>query len=145
MKSFWNTPFFIRLIGLLCLLGVACNLFLLGRDFIFGSMLWRLHTGFLLLYIGQVIFIFAQEKYVAVLTLLQAFAAFVTTADFIFTPVLQVAGLFYWLSNPPIDTQSVYKYLFISAALTLQLASAGYLWFYFGSLEDSQTEKSAAA
>ena len=107
-----------------------------------GSVLWQLHAGFLLLYAGQVFFILTQEKYVAVLTLLQGLAALATTADFMFVPLLQIAGLFYWFSNPPVDTQSVYKYIFVSAAFTLQLASAGYLWFYFREQEVPVEDKS---
>lgn len=142
LNQWWHTPFFIRLVGFLCLLGTVNNVLLLGKDMGSGSVLWQLHAGFLLLYAGQVFFILTQEKYVAVLTLLQGLAALATTADFMFVPLLQIAGLFYWFSNPPVDTQSVYKYIFVSAAFTLQLASAGYLWFYFREQEVPVEDKS---
>ncbi len=87
--------------------------------------------GFFILYVGQVAFIWVQEKYVCLLTLLQGVMALLTTADFIFVPLLQVAGrMYYWLCNPTVEAMKVYQYVFMSAAFTLQLASAAYLWGY---------------
>ncbi len=88
--------------------------------------------------------ILTQEKFVAVLTFLQGLAALFTTADFIFTPLVQAAGLIYWMSNPPVDTRSVYKYIFMSVAFTLQMACAAYLWFYFRAQEKGTDNTPAA-
>ena len=105
---------------------------LLARDVFSGGILWRLHMGFLLLYAGQTVFILMQEKFVALLTLLQGIIALVTMFDFIFVPILQLVGhTYYWLASPTIEALKVYQYVFVSAAFTLQMASAGYLWFYF--------------
>lgn len=131
LNRFWQFPFFVQLIFLLCVLGALINVVLLMRDMLHGAVLWRLHVGFFVLYVGQAGFILAQEKYVCLLTLLQGIMALLTTADFIFVPLLQVAGrLYYWLCNPTIEAMKVYQYVFMSAAFTLQLASAAYLWGY---------------
>ncbi len=144
VTKLWNAPYFIRLTWLLCLLGVACNILLLVRDVSAASILWRLHAGFLILYVGQVVFILTQEKFVAVLTFLQGLAALFTTADFIFTPLVQAVGMVYWLSNPPVDTRSAYMYIFVSVAFTLQMACAAYLWFYFRAQEKTAENTPAA-
>ena len=131
MSRFWKFPFFVQLIFLLCVLGALINVVLLTRDVLHGAVLWRLHFGFLVLYVGQAAFILAREKYVCLLTLLQGVMALLTTADFIFVPLLQVVGrTYYWLFNPSITAMKVYQYVFMSAAFTLQLASAMYLWAY---------------
>lgn len=132
VNRFVKFPFFVQLLVLLCLLGALVNVVLLGRDVLNGAVLWRLHVGFLMLYVAQAGLILAQEKYVCLLTLLQGVMALLTTADFIFVPLLQVAGrLYYWVCNPSLEAMKVYQYVFMSAAFTLQLASAGYLWGYF--------------
>ena len=131
LNRFWKFPFFVQLIFLLCVLGALINVVLLVRDIQYDAVLWRLHFGFLILYVGQAGFILAQEKYVCLLTLLQGVIALLTTADFIFVPLLQVAGrMYYWLFNPSVEAMKVYQYVFMSAAFTLQLASAAYLWGY---------------
>ena len=131
MKLFWRSPWFVRVVGLLCWLGIAGNIGLLVKDVLHQGILWPLHLGFLILYAGQVVFIFLRNRYVCVLTILQGLAALWTAADFIFTPVLQLLGFLYLLTNPSLESQKVYEYLFVSAGFTLQLASAAYLWFYF--------------
>ncbi len=131
INRFWQFPFFVQLIFLLCVLGALINTVLLTRDILHGAVLWRLHVGFFVLYVGQAAFILVQEKYVCLLTLLQGVMALLTTADFIFVPLLQVFGrMYYWLFHPTVETVKVYQYVFMSAAFTLQLASAAYLWGY---------------
>jgi len=130
-KQFWRSPVFVRIVGALCWLGIACNIGLLVRDYLHHTGLWQLHCGFLILYTGQTVFMFLRERYACVLTVLQGFAALRTAADFIFTPVLQILGFLYLLTGPSLQAQKIYEYIFVSAAFTLQMASAAYLWFYF--------------
>ena len=131
INRFWKFPFFVQLIFLLCVLGALMNIVLLTRDVLHNAVLWRLHFGFLMLYVGQAFFIIAHEKYVCLLTLLQGLIALLTTADFIFMPLLQVLGqCYYWLFNPSIETMKIYQYVVMSAAFTLQMAGAAYLWLY---------------
>ena len=114
------------------MLGALINVVLMARDLLNGAILLRLHIGFFILYIAQVVFIFTEEKFVALLTLLQGIMALLTTADFIFVPLLQISGhLYYWLCAPSLEAMKEYQYIFMSLAFTLQLASAAYLWGYF--------------
>ena len=130
-SRFWNFPFFVQLIFLLCVLGALINAVLSARDVLNSAVLWRLHIGFFILYVGQAAFILAREKWVCLLTFLQGIMALLTTADFIFVPLLQVVGrTYYWLFSPTIEAMKVYQYVFMSAAFTLQMASAAYLWGY---------------
>lgn len=131
LSRFGQFPFFVQLIVLLCMLGACINILLLGHDALYGAILWRLHLGFFILYVAQAVLILAGEKWACLLTLMQGILALLTTADFIFVPLLQVAGrMYYWLFDPSIEAMQVYQYVFVSAAFTLQLASAGYLWGY---------------
>ena len=137
---FLRFPFFVQVICLLCALGALTNLVLIGRDILTGAVLLRLHIGFFILYAAQVVFILTQEKFVALLTLLQGVMALLTTADFIFVPLLQIAGhLYYWLCAPSLEAMKEYQYLFMSLGFTLQLASAAYLWGYFKQKEPKIT------
>lgn len=129
---FLRFPFFIEVICLLCMLGALINVVLIARDILNGAVLLRLHVGFFILYVAQVFFIFTQEKFVCLLTVLQGILALLTTADFIFVPLLQIAGyVYYWLCTPSLEALKTYRYVFMSAAFTLQMASAAYLWGYF--------------
>ncbi len=131
LRRFAYFPFFIQLIWLLCVLGALINMWIMGRDLLGDSVLFRLHLGYFILYVGQIVFILLREKYVAFLTLVQGILALLTTIDFIFTPFLQIFGhLYYWLFSPSIESLKVYQYVFVSAAFTLQMASAAYLWGY---------------
>jgi hypothetical protein len=45
--------------------------------------------------------------------------------------VLQALGhLYYWAFTPSVETLKIYQYVFVSAAFTLQMAGAAYLWGY---------------
>ena len=120
-----------QLVWLLCVVGMCTNLILLVRDMMDGGLLLRLHLGYFILYAGQVAFILAREKWVALLTILQGVIALLTTVDFIFVPILQVLGrTYYWIFQPTVEQLNVYQYVFVSIAFTLQMASAAYLWGY---------------
>ena len=132
IKRFLHFPFFLQLIWLLCVVGTFTNLVLLVRDVREGGPLLRLHLGYFMLYTAQVFFIFAREKYVALLVLLQGIIALLTTADFIFVPPLQVLGrIYYVVFQPTVEQLEIYQYVFVSIAFTLQMASVAYLWGYF--------------
>lgn len=131
LRRFLCFPVFVQLIWWLCVLGALINLWLMGRDLMTNPVLLRLHLGYFILYVGQIVFILLQEKYVACLTLLQGIIALLTTVDFIFSPVLQALGhLYYWAFTPSVETLKIYQYVFVSAAFTLQMAGAAYLWLY---------------
>ena len=131
IRNFVKFPFFVQLVWLLCVIGALTNAVLLVRDVTDGGLLFRLHLGYFILYAAQVFFIVAREKWVALLTLLQGIMALLTTVDFIFVPLLQVAGrLYYGLFQPTVEQLKVYQYVFTSVAFTLQMASAAYLWGY---------------
>ena len=131
LKRFIRFPFIMQLIWLLCVLGLCSNLWLIMRDLVSDSVLLRLHMGFAILYAGQVAFMLLHEKFVCLLTLVQGIIALLTTVDFIFVPLLQVAGhLYYWICSPSVEALKVYQYVFVSAAFTLQMASAAYVWVY---------------
>ena len=136
VKRFLRYPFFVLVIALLCIIGAGTNLVLMFRDLSTSFVLLRLHMAFFILYVAQTVFILTAEKYVCLLTFLQAILALLTTVDFIFVPVLQIIGMLYQgFSTPTLEQIRVYQYVFVSAAFTLQMASAVYLWGYFRSLE----------
>lgn len=131
IKNFINLPLFVQLIWVLCVVGTFTNGVLLVRDVLEGGPLFRLHLGYFMLYVAQVGFILLREKWVSLLIILQGIIALLTTADFIFVPVLQVLGrIYYVLFQPTIEQLKIYQYVFVSLAFTLQLASAAYLWGY---------------
>lgn len=139
LKRFAKFPFFVQLVWLLCVLGMFSSLVLLVRDVRDGGMLFRLHLGYFMLYAAQVGFILVREKYVALLTLLQGILALLTTADFIFVPLLQLLGrMYYWLCKPSVEAMKVYQYVFVSLGFTLQLAAAAYLGAYFYKKPDKE-------
>jgi len=132
IRRFAYFPLFIQLITLFCVLGVFINAWLIWRDLLTDPVLFRLHLGYFILYVGQFVFILLEEKYVCALTILQGIIALLTTVDFIFTPLLQLLGhTYYWLFSPSVEALKVYQYVFVSLAFTLQMASAAYLWGYF--------------
>ncbi len=132
IKNFIKFPFFVQLVWLLCVLGAITNAVLLVRDVMGEGLLFRLHLAYFVLYVAQVFFMLAREKWVALLVLLQGMIALLTTVDFIFLPILQIVGkLYYWAFQPTVEQLKVYQYVFVSVAFTLQMATAAYLWGYF--------------
>lgn len=73
-----------------CLFGAFVNLFLVARDISSGGILLRLHAGFLVLYLAQVVFALLHERAVCVLAALQGVLALLTNADFTFVPLMRV-------------------------------------------------------
>lgn len=109
-----------------CLFGAFVNLFLVARDISSGGILLRLHAGFLVLYLAQVVFALLHERTVCVLAALQGVLALLTNADFTFVPLMRVmSGWMYALmGQPSVEMMAVYKYVFISLAFTMQMLSA---------------------
>ena len=132
LVRFIEFPFFIQIIWISCVLGTILNVILLWRDMTRGSVLWHLHTCFLLLYSAQVIFIWLKEPLTAVLTAVQGVVALLSTSDFIFYPFLKGLGIV-WAGffDPTVHTLRTYEYIFVSLAFTLQMTAAFYLWASF--------------
>ena len=129
MKNIWRRfcsfSLFVQMFICFCLLGLLINSVFIYRDLNQGGVLLRLHLGFSVLYLTQIVFIFLHEKWVCVLTVLQGILALFTTADFVFVPLLRVLGQFYFVFfYPTIERMKIYKYVFISLAFTLQMFSA---------------------
>lgn len=128
-KRYTAFSFFTQLVLVLCVLGALVNCVFIGKDIASNGILLRLHIGFLVLYLFQIVFIFWHEKYVCVLTVLQGLLALLTNADFIFVPLLRVVGsLYYATGTPSVEGLKVYKYIFVSLAFTLQLFTAYVLY-----------------
>lgn len=125
-KRFFGLNVWVKGIFFFCLLGTFANAFLLWRDISSGGILLRLHAGFFILYASQAAFILAHERYVCVLTVLQGFLALLTTADFMFAPLVRLTGQFYYLISPEpsVEEMTVYKYVFMSLCFTLQMLGA---------------------
>ena len=134
IKSIWKRflwlDFRLKLVLLFCLFGLFLNTLFLCRDVQYGGVLLRLHAGFWVLYAGQVVFIMLRERMVFVLSLLQTVLAFLTSADFTFVPVLRVLGytVHAAMGGFTLEDMEVYKYVFMSAALTLELLKTAWLW-----------------
>lgn len=143
--SFWRLSVWLKVILFFCLFGALVNFVLVCEDWVGGGILLRLHLGFFILYAGQVVFIMLRERFVFILSLLQAVLALWTNADFTFAPVLRLLGRVYYLSHQmSVQEISVYKYVFISLAFTLELFKT-YLIFYLApsSLAKKQQRKEA--
>ena len=104
IKSIWKRflwlDFRLKLVLLFCLFGLFLNTLFLCRRMVF------------------------------VLSLLQAVLAFLTSADFTFVPVLRVLGytVHAAMGGFTLEDMEVYKYVFMSAALTLELLKTAWLW-----------------
>lgn len=123
---FTELNIWVKVIVGFCLFGAFVNLFLVARDISSGGILLRLHAGFLVLYLAQVVFALLHERAVCVLTALQGVLALLTNADFTFVPLMRVmSGWMYALmGQPSVEMMAVYKYVFISLAFTMQMLSA---------------------
>ncbi len=146
LKRYFSLNIWVKIIFFFCLFGALINLFLVFRDLSSNGILLRLHGGFLVLYASQVIFILLNERYVAVLAALQGMLALLTNADFTFVPLLRIVGQFYYLVDPApsVETLKVYKYVFISAAFTLQMLSAYALFSLLPKYEPKKKEPAPA-
>lgn len=126
LKCFWGLNVWVKVVFFFCLLGTFANLILLCRDISTSGILLRLHLGFFILYASQAAFMLLHERYAGVLTVLQGVLALLTSADFMFAPLVRVLGQFYYLvsPNPSVEAMTVYKYVFISLCFTLQMLAA---------------------
>ena len=144
IKRYFALNIWVKIIFFFCLFGAFVNFFLVWRDIAANGILLRLHAGFLVLYVSQTVFILLHERYVSVLAALQGVLALLTNADFTFVPLLRVVGQFYYIANPvpSVETMTVYKYVFVSAAFTLQLLSAYALFSLLPKYEPEKKEPS---
>lgn len=144
INRFFSLNIWVKIIFVFCLFGAGVSIMLVGRDLSSGGILLRLHLGFLLLYAAQVVFILLKERYVWVLTALQGVLALWTNADFTFVPLLRVLGQLYVIlgPEPTVEMLTVYKYVFTSAAFTLQMLSA---YALFSLLPKPDLRKKASA
>ncbi len=126
INRFFSLNIWVKIIWWFCLFGACVNSLLLLRDIRFDGLLLQLHAGFWVLYVSQVVFILLKERYVWVLAALQGVLALLTNADFTFVPLLRVLGGIYAVVGPELSVEglTVYKYVFTSAAFTLQMLSA---------------------
>ena len=126
INRFLSLNIWVKIIFVFCLFGSCVSTLLVGRDILSDGILLRLHMGFWLLYVSQVVFILLKERYVWILAALQGVLALLTNADFTFVPLLRVLGGVYVAVGPEISVEglTVYKYVFTSAAFTLQMLSA---------------------
>lgn len=123
LKRFFHMNIYVKIIFFFCVFGLFVNFFYVLGDLRTGGILLRLHLGFLLLYAGQVAFILLEERFVFILSVLQGILAFLTNADFTFVPALRLLGHMYYalFPNMSLESMSVYKYVFISLAFTLEM------------------------
>ena len=144
INRFFSLNIWVKIIFVFCLFGAGVSTMLVGRDLSSGGILLRLHLGFWLLYAAQVVFILLKERYVWVLTALQGVLALWTNADFTFVPILRFLGQLYVIlgPEPTVEMLTVYKYVFTSAAFTLQMLSA---YALFSLLPKPDLRKKASA
>ena len=126
LTRFLNLNVWVQIVFCLCLVGALTNTVLVVRDIFSDGILLRLHIGFLILYVGQVVFILLEERQVWALAALQGVMALLTNADFTCMPLVRFVGnIVYTLwPEPSLEYMKVYRYLMTSAAFTLQLFSA---------------------
>lgn len=148
VKRFFGLNVWVKVVFFFCLLGTFANLFLVCRDVSSSGVLLRLHAGFLILYAAQAAFILAHERYAGVLTVLQGALALLTSADFMFAPLVRVLGQCFYLVNPApsVEAVTVYKYVFISLCFTFQMLGAYALFSLLPKyMPKKKTEESASA
>lgn len=126
LTRFLNLNVWVQIVFCLCLVGALTNTVLVVRDIFNDGILLRLHLGFLILYVGQVVFILLGERQVWALAVLQGVMALLTNADFTCMPLVRFVGnIIYTLwPEPSLEYMKVYRYLMTSSAFTLQLLSA---------------------
>ena len=116
----------IKVIFAFCLLGALFNGVSLVRDIAQNGVLLRLHVGFFILYVGQLVFILLEERQVWLLAALQGVLALLTSADFTFIPLVRVVGniIYFLYPEPSLAYVNVYRYVLVSVSFTLQMLSA---------------------
>ena len=126
IQHFTELNVWIKVILGFCLLGAVTDAVLVGRDLLHDGILLRLHIGFLLLYLAQIIFILVPERMVGVLAVLQGILALLINADFTFMPLVRLIGRSMYLLLPDmgLEAAKTFRYIVVSAAFTLQMLSA---------------------
>lgn len=126
LLCFADMNIWVKVVLFFCLCGLIANTLQVCRDIDTGSILLKLHIGFLLLYASQVVFIFWQERMVWMIAVLQGALALMTNADFTFVPLVRVIGNIYYTISPgfTVEEVKVVKYIFISLCFTLQMLGA---------------------
>lgn len=116
----------IKVIFAFCLLGAIVDGVLVARDIAQGGILLRLHLGFFVLYVGQLVFIVLEERQVWLLAALQGVLALLTSADFTFMPLVRFVGsmVYFLMPEPSLEYVKAYRYVLVSASFTLQMLSA---------------------
>jgi len=129
-KHFCQLHFLLKIIWIFCLLGAIMNIFLVAHDLTHSKVLLYLHLGFLVLYVGQVVFMLMNERMVFLLSLLQAFVALGTNLDFTFVPALRIVGQIVYeiCGGFSLNQTEIYKYVFVSLCFTLELLKTAYMW-----------------
>ena len=130
-QHFIRLNFWIKMIWIFCLLGAFCNTVAICRDLQGNGILLRLHVGFLVMYVGQVVCILMHERMVFLISLMQAGFALATNLDFTFVPVVRMLGGFFYAVHGEltVDELPVYKYIFVSLCFTLELLKSYFLFF----------------
>ena len=141
-KRFCQLHFLLKIIWIFCLLGAIMNIFLVAHDLTHSKVLLHLHLGFLVLYVGQVVFILMNERMVFLLSLLQALVALGTNLDFTFVPALRIVGqiIYEICGGFTVDQTEVYKYVFVSLCFTLEMLKTAYLWALFPAQKSNNKE-----
>lgn len=126
LKRFLDLNIWVKAVFCFCVIGALSNLVLVGRDVAHDGVLLRLHLGFLVLYVGQVVFILLEERQVWALTVLQGFMALFTNADFTFIPLVRVLGnlIYVCIPSAPLEAVKVFQYIVMSLSFTLQMLGA---------------------
>lgn len=129
-KRFANLPLLVQIIFVFCVWGAVSNALAVWYDLLQNPILLRLHIGFLILYVGQVVFILLHERMVFMLALVQGLVALATNYDFTFVPVLQFLGevVYRVRGGWSLEASEVYKYIFVSACFTLDLLKTALLF-----------------
>lgn len=142
-RAFAELNYWLKIIWIFCCAGAFINLLLICRDLTNNGILLRLHIGFFVLYIGQVVFILLKERMVFVLSLLQAFLAFVSNLDFTFVPIVRVAGhlLYSVAGGLSLEALDVYKYVLVSFCLTTELLKT---WLLYDLIPPAKKESDEA-
>ena len=138
--AFTELNSWVKIILVFCVLGALSNGVLVCRDIAQGGILLRLHVGFLLLYVAQVVFILLPERMVWVLAALQGVLALLVNADFTFMPLVRLLGRVAYIVSPNMALEhiKVYRYMMVSLAFTLQMLSA---YILFSLLPKNETDK----
>ncbi|MBR4591863.1 MAG: hypothetical protein IKO35_01470 [Elusimicrobiaceae bacterium] len=125
-RFFTDLNLWIKVIFCFCVWGTLVNGASLWHDLGTDGVLLRLHLGFFILYLSQVVFILLRERCVCALAVLQGLLAVLSNIDFTFMPLVRTVGRLFYLiyPSPSLETLKIYQYVLVSLAFTLQMLSA---------------------